>query len=141
MVLPDVSNLRPVAQLPAVRGFVLPADVPRVPPEQLHLSRRVSGVPQGIPQELTWTGPGLHRLQDGHRDECVCLPTAPLMFISTVSCRKENQENTESGAGVTQICSPVGSQTSNLLEDTAGLFNKHLQVLQSQQELLESGGA
>jgi len=65
LVSPDVAHLRPVAEVPAVRGLVLPAQVPRVLPEQLHLPRCVSGVPQGVPQELSRSGLGLHCLQDG----------------------------------------------------------------------------
>lgn len=65
LVSPDVANLRPVAQLPAVRRSVPPANVPWILPEQLHLSGCVSGVPQSVPQKLSWSGPRLHGLQDG----------------------------------------------------------------------------
>lgn len=65
LVSPDVAHLRPVAQLPAVRRSVLPADVSWILPEQLHLSRCVSGVPQSVPQKLSWSGHRLHGLQDG----------------------------------------------------------------------------
>lgn len=69
MLSPDVSHLRSVAELPAVGRFVHPAGVSWVLPEQLHLSRCISRVPQGIPQELTWSGPRLYRLQDEHREK------------------------------------------------------------------------
>lgn len=62
---PDVADLWPVAELPAVRCPVPPADVPRVLPEQLHLPQRVPGVPQGVPEELSRSGLGL----DGLRGE------------------------------------------------------------------------
>lgn len=81
MVLPDVSDLRSVAELPAIRGFVLPADISWVLPEQLHLSRCVSSVPQGVPQELSWSSPRLYRLQHGHRDQCIY--SVSLLFTVT----------------------------------------------------------
>lgn len=62
-LLPDVSNLRPVAQLPAVRGLVLPAHVPWIFPEQRDLPRCVSCMPESIPQVLTRTGLRLHCLK------------------------------------------------------------------------------
>lgn len=62
-LLPDVSNLRPVAQLPAVRGLVLPAYVPWIFPEQRDLPRCVSCMPESIPQVLTRTGLRLHCLK------------------------------------------------------------------------------
>lgn len=45
-VLPDVSNLRAVLQVPAVGHFVLPAHVSRVFPQQANLVVGVSCVPQ-----------------------------------------------------------------------------------------------
>lgn len=52
---PDVSDLWSVLEEPAVRDLVLPANVPRVLPQQAHLVGGVSCVPQGVPQILTRT--------------------------------------------------------------------------------------
>lgn len=51
---PDVADLRPVQQLPAVGGLVAPARVPGVGPQQPDLVRGVASMPQGIPEVLTW---------------------------------------------------------------------------------------
>lgn len=59
---PDVPDLRPVLQEPAVGRLVLPARVARVFPEQLHLVRGVPRVPQGIAQILARAGFRLHCL-------------------------------------------------------------------------------
>lgn len=52
---PDVANLRPVLQGPAVGDLVLPAHVARVLPQQTHLVASVASVPQGVPQVLART--------------------------------------------------------------------------------------
>lgn len=59
---PDVPNLGPVLQEPAVGRLVLPAGVAGVFPEQLHLVRGVPRVPQGIAQILARAGFRLHCL-------------------------------------------------------------------------------
>lgn len=46
---PNVANLRPVQQLPAVGGLVTPAHISWVSPQQSYLVRGVASVPQGIP--------------------------------------------------------------------------------------------
>lgn len=51
---PNVANLRPVQQLPAVGGLVTPAHISRVGPQQSYLVRGVASMPQGIPEVLTW---------------------------------------------------------------------------------------
>lgn len=42
--------------MPAIGCLLLPTDVLRVFPQQLHLIGRVSGVPQAVSQELAWSG-------------------------------------------------------------------------------------
>lgn len=51
---PNVANLRPVQQLPAVGGLVTPAHISWVSPQQSYLIRGVASMPQGIPEVLTW---------------------------------------------------------------------------------------
>lgn len=51
---PNVANLRPVQQLPAVGSLVTPAHIPWVSPQQPHLIRGVTCMPQGIPEVLAW---------------------------------------------------------------------------------------
>ena len=58
---PDVAVGRPVLEEPAVRRLVLPAHVAGVFPQQLHLVRGVSRVPQRVPQVL----PGARGRLDG----------------------------------------------------------------------------
>lgn len=47
---------------PAVGDLILPADVPGVLPEEAHLLRCVSGVPQGVAHVLPRTSLRLHSL-------------------------------------------------------------------------------
>lgn len=51
---PNVANLRPVQQLPAVGGLVTPAHVSWVSPQQSYLIRGVASMPQGVPEVLAW---------------------------------------------------------------------------------------
>lgn len=59
---PDVSDLRPMLQEPAVGRLVLPAGIARVFPQQFDLVRGVSGVPERIAEILTWARFRLHCL-------------------------------------------------------------------------------
>lgn len=63
--LPDVADLRPMTEAPAVRRFITPSNVPGVLPEQRHFSVCVAGVPQCVPQILTRTCARLHGLRHG----------------------------------------------------------------------------
>lgn len=67
---PDVSNLRPVLQEPAVRRLVLPAGVAGVLPQQFDLVCGVPSVPEGVAQVLTWACFGLHCLTWRRVVEC-----------------------------------------------------------------------
>lgn len=60
---PDVAHLGPVCQLPAVGGFVPPADVPGVLPEQAYVVGCVTRVPQSVPQVFPGARRGFHCLQ------------------------------------------------------------------------------
>lgn len=81
--LPDVSNLRPMLQEPAVRGLVLPARVARVLPQQFDLVCGVPSVPERIAEILTWACFGLHCLMWRRVVKCLdkeltdhsCFPT------------------------------------------------------------------
>lgn len=53
--VPDVAVSGSVLEEPAVRGLVLPANIASVFPQQFDLLTGVAGVPQGVPQVLTWT--------------------------------------------------------------------------------------
>lgn len=53
VALPDVAVSWAVLQKPAVGGFVLPANVAGVLPQELHLVAGVASVPQRVPQVLT----------------------------------------------------------------------------------------
>lgn len=54
LLSPNVANLRPVQQLPAVGSLVTPAHIPWVSPQQSHLIWGVASMPQGIPEVFTW---------------------------------------------------------------------------------------
>lgn len=58
-----------MGEVPAVRGFVLPAHVARVLPEELHLTRCVARVPQGVPQVLARPRLGLHCLSAAENEQ------------------------------------------------------------------------
>ena len=60
--IPDVSNLWPVLEEPAVGDLVLPAYVPGVFPQETDLVGGMSCVPEGVPQILTRSCLGLHHL-------------------------------------------------------------------------------
>lgn len=66
--VPDVSVSGSVLQEPAVRCLVLPADVASVFPQEFHLVTCVAGVPQGVPQVLTWARVWLDRLFEPKHD-------------------------------------------------------------------------
>lgn len=51
---PNVANLRPMQQLPAVGSLVTPAHISWVSPQQSYLIRGVASMPQSIPEVLTW---------------------------------------------------------------------------------------
>lgn len=52
--VPDVAVGGPVLEEPAVGGFVLPADITSIFPQEFHLVTGVPRVPQGVPQILPW---------------------------------------------------------------------------------------
>lgn len=51
---PNIANLRPVQQLPAVGGLVTPAHISWIGPQQSYLIRSIACMPQGVPEVLTW---------------------------------------------------------------------------------------
>lgn len=65
--LPDVAVGRPVLQEPAVGGFVLPADVAGVLPQEFDLVAGIASVPQRVPQVLTRARDRFHSL-DGQTE-------------------------------------------------------------------------
>lgn len=62
LFVPDVSNLGSVLEEPAVGDLVLPANVPRVLPQEADLLGGVTCVPEGVPHILTRTRLRLHNL-------------------------------------------------------------------------------
>lgn len=68
---PDVADLRPVLQVPAVGGLILPAHISRILPQQLHLGCCVPRVPQRISELFPRTCRGLDSLPQtrGERDQ------------------------------------------------------------------------
>lgn len=60
--VPDISNLWPVLEEPAIGNLVLPANIPGVLPQEADLPLGVSSVPEGIPQMLTWACLRFHHL-------------------------------------------------------------------------------
>ena len=59
-------------QNPAVGCLVLPPNVVRIPPEQLHLSICIPGVPHGVPQALPRARPRVDQLQLDPFPSCSC---------------------------------------------------------------------
>lgn len=60
--LPDVADLRPVLQEPAVGCFILPAHISRILPQQPHLGCCVPRVPQRVSEMFPRTCRGLDSL-------------------------------------------------------------------------------
>lgn len=94
---PDVSDLRPMLQEPAVRCLVLPARIARVFPQQFDLVCGVSGVPERIAEILTWACFRFHCLTQ-RRDwwnvwikDWLTIAASPTVCVQAAQVRKRQK--------------------------------------------------